>query len=556
MKTPHLRPIVRCTLAAVLLAGALVLSPGHGADAKPPKQISYQGYVTDANAVPLGNTAPANYTVNFRIYTVSTGGTALWAEQQTVTIDKGYFSVLLGEGSAIGTEARPDLDTLFGAADASERYIGMTVTGLTTTEIAPRMRLLTTPYAFLAKNAANVVNAAGTSVLSATTTGMTISTPLTISGNLTATTFAGNLDASYINAGTLNVNRIPSLDAAKITTGAFATDRIPNHDASKITTGAFLTNRIPALNASHIVGGTLDTAEIPALDAAKITTGAFAVALIPNLDTAKITTGTLNDARLSANVARRDLANTFSAANTFSGAVTVSGALTVNNNIAAVNAVRARGGVPGGYGVNNNGYAFNSPGDNDSGLFSTGDGVAALYANSAERVRAAADGVFLFNIPKADHGNMQWDGGTGKVTYDSSSRQDKENIRPLEDDFSRLLEAQPMTYTRPGNPDRWEIGYIAEDFSDLGLCRLLYYDAEGLPSGVNYNKISLYLTEIARQQRAEISALKDEQATQQKVIGQLQNRLDALERQLRLLASPATPAQPSGAARAATPVQP
>ena len=52
----------------------------------------------------------------------------------------------------------------------------------------------------------------------------------------------------------------------------------------------------------------------------------------------------------------------------------------------------ARGGAPGANGINNNGYAFNSPGDNDSGMFSSADGQLEFYSNSAEIVRFASGG--------------------------------------------------------------------------------------------------------------------------------------------------------------------
>ena len=70
------------------------------ADANPPERMTYQGYLVDGNGDPLGNSAPTNYDVVFRIYKAKQGGTAIWAEQHTVTVDKGYFSVLLGEGAA------------------------------------------------------------------------------------------------------------------------------------------------------------------------------------------------------------------------------------------------------------------------------------------------------------------------------------------------------------------------------------------------------------------------------------------------------------------------
>src|SRR3974377_796745 len=67
----------------------------------PPGQISYQGFLTDANGVPLATTQPKNYDVSFRIYNAPSGGAAVWGEIQTVTVDRGYFSVLLGQGAAL-----------------------------------------------------------------------------------------------------------------------------------------------------------------------------------------------------------------------------------------------------------------------------------------------------------------------------------------------------------------------------------------------------------------------------------------------------------------------
>ena len=54
--------------------------------------------------------------------------------------------------------------------------------------------------------------------------------------------------------------------------------------------------------------------------------------------------------------------------------------------------VRARGGAPGGYGVNDNGYAFGSPGDQDGGMFSSADGQVEFYTNAAERMRIDSSG--------------------------------------------------------------------------------------------------------------------------------------------------------------------
>jgi hypothetical protein len=128
----------------------------------PPERMTYQGFVVDGNGMALGNSSPQNYEVIFRIYTEQSAGDLLWSEQQTVTMDKGYMSVLLGEGADAGTELRPALSTVFAGATASERYISLTVKGIgvanADVDILPRLRLVSAPFAYMAATATKVVN--------------------------------------------------------------------------------------------------------------------------------------------------------------------------------------------------------------------------------------------------------------------------------------------------------------------------------------------------------------------------------------------------------------
>lgn len=162
MKTQfHPRRHLLAVLASLVLAAALTAP--RAADAFPPARLTYQGFLVDGNGAPLASANVQNFDVIFRIYTASQGGTILWSEQQTVTVDKGNFSVLLGDGSAVGSEPRPALDTVFLGTDVSDRYVGITVKGLggADAEILPRLRLLTSPFTFLAKNATALVGPAG-----------------------------------------------------------------------------------------------------------------------------------------------------------------------------------------------------------------------------------------------------------------------------------------------------------------------------------------------------------------------------------------------------------
>ena len=168
----------------LVLALAPLASPAQPSP-KPPGQISYQGFLTDANSLPLATNAPRNYTVIFRIYDASTGGNEKWAEQQVVTVDRGYFTVMLGNGNSIDSNFTNDLTSVFSGPSASDRYLGMTVSGLSSpdSEIAPRLRLLATPYSLLA---ANVAGSGSASVGSLTASGSA-----TVGGTMTASNLVG-----------------------------------------------------------------------------------------------------------------------------------------------------------------------------------------------------------------------------------------------------------------------------------------------------------------------------------------------------------------------------
>lgn len=200
-------------LAAALFF--LVTATAGAATAYPPDRMTYQGFLVDANGVPLATNNPANYPVVFRIYDEATGGNLLWSEQQIVTVDRGNFSVLLGEGSDFGSEVRPDLSTVFAGATASDRFIGITVTiDTVSTEILPRLRLLPGAYAYLARYANGLVGEDGTPVVGIATSGG--ASEISVGGKLTAGqivgssgTFSGPVEATgFVGNGTIPLGGI------------------------------------------------------------------------------------------------------------------------------------------------------------------------------------------------------------------------------------------------------------------------------------------------------------------------------------------------------------
>lgn len=255
---------IPCRWASVLLGLVLagLPAPSRAAVPAPLKKISYQGYLVDANGVPLGDTEPRNYDATFKIYSVSSGGTALWSESQTITVDNGNFSLLLGEATTIP-------DNLF-ATGTAERYVGITVKGLPTAEgveILPRVQFLTSPYAMVsayatkADEAKKVVNAGGSTVLTVTTSGTTnkvginTATPRTtldVNGTIVAT----DLTAASVNAATVTATMFRGSIGTSNLVGVIPDGMVPNSVARRNTTNTFTADQTVSgtMTATSFVG--------------------------------------------------------------------------------------------------------------------------------------------------------------------------------------------------------------------------------------------------------------------------------------------------------------
>jgi microcystin-dependent protein len=195
---PHLKAsLKRPQQLALALLLMLTLGPraAHAQGVlRPPERMSYQGFLTDGNGTALATNAPKNYDVIFRIWNDQNTGTRLYTEQQTVTVDKGYFSVLLGEGSVVSGEPHDPLSSLFATADASERYVEFTVknigSGGSDVTILPRLKLLSSPYAFLASKALSANSVDGTAVTTGTVPDARLSPNVALRSG--GNTFSGN----------------------------------------------------------------------------------------------------------------------------------------------------------------------------------------------------------------------------------------------------------------------------------------------------------------------------------------------------------------------------
>jgi len=121
--------------SCVLIACILYLVASALSMAAIPKYINFQGKLTDSESNPV---ADGTYTVTFRLYNTETGASALWTEEQAVTVSSGIFNAVLGTKTAFELE--------FNTPYWLSVQIG------SDNEMVPRQRLTSAGYAINADN--------------------------------------------------------------------------------------------------------------------------------------------------------------------------------------------------------------------------------------------------------------------------------------------------------------------------------------------------------------------------------------------------------------------
>jgi len=120
-------------LALLVPLGAMALTLRQQADTNVPGQMTYQGYLTNAQGTPVAGEAD----LEFGIYDQESGGALKWTETHTnVTVTDGYFSANLGNTTPLTS----------GVFEDPERWLQVSVDG------APlsRQPIAAAPYAFQA----------------------------------------------------------------------------------------------------------------------------------------------------------------------------------------------------------------------------------------------------------------------------------------------------------------------------------------------------------------------------------------------------------------------
>lgn len=142
-----------CTFLPLLLLGvAFLLLPSRAYAASGINQeINFQGKVVNKTAGT--NVSDGSYSFTFSIYSVSSGGVAIWTETKNITVTNGIFQTLLGDTTSLPGSIDFNSDTLYLGVDFNSDG-----------EMSPRIQFAAVPYAFNAKTVSGltVTNTTGT----------------------------------------------------------------------------------------------------------------------------------------------------------------------------------------------------------------------------------------------------------------------------------------------------------------------------------------------------------------------------------------------------------
>jgi len=192
------------------------------------RQINFQGKLTNPDGTNLTN---GSYTIEFNIYTVSSGGSTVWTESKSLTLTDGIFQTNLGDTTSLPGSVDFNNSTL---------YLGITVNA--DPEMTPRIRLTAAPYALNSDSLDGLDSAAfGQLTSNQTWTGTNTLQPTTnITSAVIKQTSFGSATADIFNIQTANSTSIlqvtgPAVNEAAVTLNSVGATRALTLDSGSGT---------------------------------------------------------------------------------------------------------------------------------------------------------------------------------------------------------------------------------------------------------------------------------------------------------------------------------
>lgn len=333
------RYLLRSLTALICLWAALSSHQALVAQTGVPRLVSYQGVMVDTTGVPV---CDSTWVIDFQLYDVATGGTAVWNERHDVITRGGVFGVMLGSKSPLNIPFN------------KHYWISSTLNGGIAT--TPRVKLASVPYVLYA-DSTGYASASGTSAYAANAGNVAeneidsilarIGVPDAKMGNTiiqainnNATTIinssklpqAGSTATSDVTAsgpidqmvliikdGSITTAKLAdgAVTSVKIADGAVTTSKIAdgNVTTAKLADGAVTTNKIAdgnvttakladgAVTTDKIADGNVTTAKLAdgAVTTSKILDGAVTTAKLADasVTTEKLADGSVTAAKLA-----------------------------------------------------------------------------------------------------------------------------------------------------------------------------------------------------------------------------------------------------------------
>lgn len=449
-----------------------------------PQKIYLQGILRDQN----DNLLNGSYNIIFRIYDSATGGTALWTEiQSNVQINNGLYTVVLGSSTPLTAD--------FFSED--NRYVGVQVGN--DPEMSPRIQLLSVPFAMHADtvdgyNASDFALSSGNYVLLGPLSPQTTSSAEAI--NVTTTNVNGKGVSGIVSAATGTnfglYGKTNSLfgygvrgegpNSAVLGSLAAGTDGVRGEtnigrgiygrasDTTATNFGGFFSTASPWGNGVYATNESTATSAYLATN----NRGVWGSA------TAGTAWGGYFEGGKGLYASKLSVNNIWGAGfNTIGGGPVYSIHMPVSDADDLV--------IDGNLEVEDIAYFDNGIRiDSKNGVYTAG---SLEVAGIGSRTGVSS--------------NVYYDQGQGLFYFIPSSRKYKANIKAFKTDFSKILAVEPKSFTDK-NGSGQDIGYIAEEFDELGLKELVVYQ-NGEPESLKYDRISLYLLEVIKEQQKLVS---------------------------------------------------
>lgn len=150
----------------------------------------------------------------------------------------------------------------------------------------------------------------------------------------------------------------------------------------------------------------------------------------------------------------------------------------------------------------------------DLGAIISGGGSQVVATASGLALSGASGGVQIDHITTGGAANCFISSVDNRISRSTSSRRYKRDIQDTEIDPAAVLKMQGRTWrdkrevSKDAATETRYVGFIAEELHDLGLFAFVVYDPEGKPEAIAYDRLSVALLAVLKDQQGRIEALE------------------------------------------------